>query len=53
MTETVNEGFTKAEGYVNLDNVVDSAIKWTVNVPVTEIICLRSELQTVPNPIVR
>lgn len=35
MTETVNEGFTKAEGYVNLDNVVDSAIKWTVNVPVT------------------
>lgn len=33
MTETVNEGFTKAEGYVNLDNVVDSSIKWTVNVP--------------------
>ncbi len=30
--EATNEGFTK-DGYVNLDNVVDSNITWTVNVP--------------------
>ena len=30
--ESTNEGFTK-DGYVNLDNVVDSNITWTVNVP--------------------
>lgn len=29
--ETTNEGYTK-DGYVNLDNVVDSNITWTVNV---------------------
>lgn len=30
--ENYNEGFTR-DGYVNLDNVVDSNITWTVNVP--------------------
>lgn len=29
--ETVNAGYTKDEGYVNLDNVIDSSITWTVN----------------------
>ncbi len=33
VTETVNAGFTKAEGYVNLDNELDSSITFTVNVP--------------------
>lgn len=32
-TETVNEGYTKAEGYVNLDNQLDSEITFTANVP--------------------
>lgn len=32
VTETANEGFTKAEGYVNLDNELDSEITFTVNV---------------------
>lgn len=32
ITETVNEGYTKAEGYVNLDNELDSEITFTVNV---------------------
>lgn len=32
VTETVNAGFTKEEGYVNLDNVLDSSITFTVNV---------------------
>mgnify|MGYP003289577780 CR=1 FL=1 len=32
-TETANEGFTKAEGYVNLDNELDSEITFTVDVP--------------------
>ncbi len=31
VTETVNEGFLREDGYVNLDNVVDSSITWTVN----------------------
>ena len=33
VTETANEGFTKAEGYVNLDNALNSEITFTVNVP--------------------
>ncbi|MBO5343855.1 MAG: RICIN domain-containing protein [Ruminococcus sp.] len=33
VTETTNEGFTKAEGYVNLDNELDSEITFTVDVP--------------------
>ncbi|MBR6581149.1 MAG: RICIN domain-containing protein [Ruminococcus sp.] len=33
ITETVNEGYTKSEGYVNLDNELDSEITFTVNVP--------------------
>ena len=32
VTETTNEGFTKAEGYVNLNNELDSEITFTVNV---------------------
>lgn len=32
-TETTNEGFTKTEGYVNLDNELDSEITFTVDVP--------------------
>ena len=32
VAETVNTGFTKAEGYVNLDNEIDSSITFTVNV---------------------
>lgn len=33
VTETANEGFTKADGYVNLDNELDSEITFTVDVP--------------------
>lgn len=33
VTETTNEGYTKAEGYVNLDNILDSEITFTVDVP--------------------
>ena len=33
VTETTNEGFTKAEGYINLNNELDSEITFTVNVP--------------------
>ncbi len=33
VTETTNEGFTKAEGYVNLNNELDSEITFSVNVP--------------------
>ena len=33
MTETVNSGYTKSEGYVNLDNNTDSNITFTVDVP--------------------
>lgn len=32
VTETVNAGYTKEEGYVNLDNKLDSNITFTVNV---------------------
>lgn len=31
--ETANEGYTKAEGYVNLDNELNSEITFTANVP--------------------
>jgi len=33
VTETANEGYTKAEGYVNLDNELNSEITFTANVP--------------------
>lgn len=33
VTETTNEGFTKAEGYVNLNNELDSSITFNVEVP--------------------
>lgn len=33
VTETVNSGYTKDEGYVNLDNILDSEITFTVDVP--------------------
>ncbi len=33
VTETVNAGFTRTDGYVNLDNTTDSNITFTVNVP--------------------
>ena len=32
VTETVNSGYTKDEGYVNLDNILDSEITFTVDV---------------------
>lgn len=35
VSETVNAGYTKAEGYVNLDNNDTSNITFTVNVPAT------------------
>ena len=33
VTETVNSGYTRSDGYVNLDNTTDSNITFTVNVP--------------------
>ncbi len=33
MTETVNAGYTKEDGYVNLDNSEASNITWTVDAP--------------------
>ncbi len=33
VTETTNEGFTKENGYVNLDNSESSSITWTLDAP--------------------
>ena len=33
ITETVNAGYTRPDGYVNLDNTIESNITFTVNVP--------------------
>ncbi|MCM1529367.1 MAG: RICIN domain-containing protein [Alistipes sp.] len=34
VTETVNAGYTREDGYVNLDNELDSSITFTVNVDI-------------------